>query len=239
MVPLAALVGMAAMFAGAARALLTSIVFAVDATGQAPALLPLLGACTAAYLVSFVLMENTIMTEKIARRGVKTPDSYEPDPLEKIRVAEVLPARSTALPAGLTVAEARQRLGPVPGAAVVAVVAADGQALGLLTAAALHDPAHPAAALLHTLARPAPAAVHAADTLRTAVNAMARFGVDALPVLGPGRAVAGALAYADVLRAYKLRLDEDETARASLSVRRGGLQALRRGRRLLRRGAGR
>ena len=35
-------------------------------------------------------MENTIMTEKIARRGVKTPDSYEPDPLEKIK-AETVP----------------------------------------------------------------------------------------------------------------------------------------------------
>lgn len=233
-VPLAALVGMAAMFAGAARALLTSIVFAVEATGQAPALLPLLGACTAAYLVSFVLMENTIMTEKIARRGVKTPDSYEPDPLEKIRVAEVLPTGRGTLPAELTVAEARQQIRP--GAAVVAVVSADGQALGLVTAAALHDPAHAAATLLRALAQPALATVHAADTLRTAVNTMARAGVEALPVLGPGRAVAGVLVYADVLRAYKLRLDEDETARASLSVRRGGLQALRRGRRLLRRG---
>ena len=234
-VPLAALVGMAAMFAGAARALLTSIVFAVEATGQAAALLPLLGACTAAYLVSFVLMENTIMTEKIARRGVKTPDSYEPDPLEKIRVAEVLAAGRATLPADLTVAEARQQIRS--GASVVAVVAADGQALGLVTAAALHSPAQAAGTLLHTLVEPALATVHAADTLRTAVNAMARFGVDALPVLGPGRALAGVLVYADVLRAYKLRLDEDETARASLSVRRGGLQALRRGRRLLRRGA--
>ncbi|MGI4886070.1 MAG: chloride channel protein [Janthinobacterium lividum] len=235
-VPLAALVGMAAMFAGAARALLTAIVFAVEATGQAPALLPLLGACTAAYLVSFVLMENTIMTEKIARRGVKTPDSYEPDPLEKIRVAEVLPANQHLLSADLTVAEARQQLGPVPAAATVAVVAPDGQVLGLLTAAALHHPAQAATARLGALAQPAPASVHAADTLRTAVNTMARAGVEALPVLGPGRAVAGVLVYADVLRAYKLHLVEGETAEASLSVRRGGLQALHRGRRLLRRG---
>lgn len=234
-VPLAVLVGMAAMFAGAARALLTSIVFTVEATGQAAALLLLLGACTAAYLVSFVLMGNTIMTEKIARRGVKTPYSYEPDPLEKIRVAEVLSTGRATLPADLTVAEARQQIRS--SASVVAVVAADGQALELVTAAALHNPAQAAAMPLRTLVEPALATVHAADTLRTAVNAMARFGVDALPVLGPDRTLAGVLVYADVLRAYKLRLDEDETARASHSMRRGGLQALRRGRRLLRRGA--
>ncbi len=89
-IPLAALVGMSAMFAGASRAYLTSITFALEATMQSNAILPLLGACSASYLVSFLLMENTIMTEKIARRGVFTPDSYQADPLEKINVLQVV-----------------------------------------------------------------------------------------------------------------------------------------------------
>ncbi|HZX59083.1 MAG TPA: chloride channel protein, partial [Mucilaginibacter sp.] len=89
-IPIAALIGMSAMFAGASRAYLTSITFALEATGQSHALLPLLGACTASYLISFFLMENTIMTEKIARRGVFTPDSYEPDLLQKVTVAQVM-----------------------------------------------------------------------------------------------------------------------------------------------------
>jgi H+/Cl- antiporter ClcA len=74
-IPVAALIGMSAMFAGASRAFLTSIVFALETTGQFNALLPLLAACTGSYIVSYFIMENTIMTEKIARRGVKTPDS--------------------------------------------------------------------------------------------------------------------------------------------------------------------
>lgn len=73
----AALIGMAAMFAGASRALLTSIVFALETTGQTNGLLPLLCACVAAYFVSFFLMKGSIMTEKIRRRGVTAPDSYE------------------------------------------------------------------------------------------------------------------------------------------------------------------
>ncbi len=89
-IPMAALIGMSSMFAGASRAYLTSIAFALEATLQSHALLPLLGACTAAYLVSFFLMENTIMTEKISRRGVYTPDAYEPDVLRTITVAQVL-----------------------------------------------------------------------------------------------------------------------------------------------------
>jgi CIC family chloride channel protein len=89
-IPMAALIGMSSMFAGASRAYLTSITFALEATMQSHALLPLLGACTAAYLISFFFMKNTIMTEKIARRGIYTPDSYEPDVLRRITVAEVL-----------------------------------------------------------------------------------------------------------------------------------------------------
>src|SRR5690606_4176294 len=99
-----------ALFAGASRALLTSIVFALEATGQANALLPLLAACTASYFVSFFLMESTIMTEKITRRGVKTPDSFEPDILENITVSQVLNENGLVINENITLAEAREWL---------------------------------------------------------------------------------------------------------------------------------
>lgn len=96
---LAALVGMAAMFAGASRALLTSIVFALETTGQPNGLLPLLGACIAAYFVSFFLMKGTIMTEKIRRRGISTPDSFESDLLRRTTANKVM-VQSAAMPVG-------------------------------------------------------------------------------------------------------------------------------------------
>lgn len=86
----AALIGMAAMFAGSSRALLTSIVFALETTGNSNGLLPLLGACVTAYGVSFILMKGSIMTEKIHRRGVKTPDAYSPDILRNITVQQLM-----------------------------------------------------------------------------------------------------------------------------------------------------
>ncbi|MDH7460987.1 chloride channel protein [Chitinophagaceae bacterium 26-R-25] len=82
----AALIGMAGMFAGASRALLTSIVFALETTGQSNGLLPLIAACIAAYSISFFMMKESIMTEKIHRRGVKTPNAYEPDVLQQTKV---------------------------------------------------------------------------------------------------------------------------------------------------------
>jgi hypothetical protein len=91
----AALVGMAAMFAGASRAWLTSIVFALETTGQMNGLLPLLGGCLAAYFISFFLMKGSIMTEKIQRRGVKTPDAYEPDILQGVTVRTLMTPATT------------------------------------------------------------------------------------------------------------------------------------------------
>lgn len=84
---LAALVGMAATFAGSSRAFLTSVVFAFETTRQPQGLLPLLAGCTAAYLVSCLLMKNTIMTEKIVRRGVRVPAEYGADFLNSISFA--------------------------------------------------------------------------------------------------------------------------------------------------------
>lgn len=73
---LAGLVGMAACFAGASRALFASILFALEISGQFAALWPLLAGCVASFLVSAVLMRTTIMTEKLARRGTHVPTDY-------------------------------------------------------------------------------------------------------------------------------------------------------------------
>ncbi len=74
----AALVGMAALFAGCSHALLASVVFAFEITKQPVGLVPLLGACSVAYLVSSVFMKTSIMTEKISRRGINVPKEYFP-----------------------------------------------------------------------------------------------------------------------------------------------------------------
>lgn len=73
---IAGLVGMAATFAGASRALFTSVVFAIEITQQFVCLLPLLAGCTSAFIVSALVMRTTIMTEKLARRGHHVPSEY-------------------------------------------------------------------------------------------------------------------------------------------------------------------
>jgi len=89
-VRVAALVGMASMFAGASRALLTSVVFAFETTLQPNGLLPVLAGSTLAFLVARLLMQNSIMTEKIARRGLRIPQDYDPDAFMHTTVGTIM-----------------------------------------------------------------------------------------------------------------------------------------------------
>jgi H+/Cl- antiporter ClcA len=94
----AALVGMAAMFAGASRALLTSVVFAFETTLQPNGLLPVLAGATLAFLVARLLMQNSIMTEKIARRGLRIPQDYDPDAFQHTTVGAIMDVNVRTLP---------------------------------------------------------------------------------------------------------------------------------------------
>lgn len=102
-VRVAALVGMAGIFAGASRALLASVVFAFETTHQMNGLLPLLAGSTLAYLVARMLMQNSIMTEKIARRGLRIPEDYDADVFFQTQVGAIMDSELKTLPPGMTV----------------------------------------------------------------------------------------------------------------------------------------
>lgn len=76
----AVLVGMAAVFAGASHAVLTSAVFVAEATGSTVVAGAAMLACTIAWLVASRLIGTSIMVEKIARRGVVVP-GHQGNPL--------------------------------------------------------------------------------------------------------------------------------------------------------------
>jgi H+/Cl- antiporter ClcA len=64
-----ALMAMGAMLAGALGVPLTAVLFSLELTHALPALLPLVLACTASYLVTSLIMPRSILTEKLSRRG--------------------------------------------------------------------------------------------------------------------------------------------------------------------------
>ena len=138
----AALVGMAAMFAGTSRALLSSVVFAYETTLQPLGLLPLLGGCASSYFVSCLLMRNTIMTEKIARRGVEVPAEYVSDHLANIKVSQIASSKLTQLGADETIQSVRQRLSSSQSGYThqgYPIADAAGMLLGVLTLRDFHE----------------------------------------------------------------------------------------------------
>lgn len=234
--PLAAMVGMSAMFAGASRALLTSILFAMETTAQSHALLPLLAACVPSYFVSFFLMENTIMTEKISRRGVKTPHSYEADILEKVTVGRVMKENGLALGENNTVKEVRESLGLERDYSInfFIVASEQGEYKGIISASNLFSHHHPAESVIGTLVKRRRSLVSVNCSLRVAVEMMARENIDVLPVVSEenNNRVVGILSYQDVISAYKLELDEHEQKQPDISLREQGLKILVHGRKL-------
>ncbi len=207
---IAGLVGMAAIFAGASRALLTSVIFAFETTLQPIGLLPLLGGCTASYLVSSLLMRNTIMTEKIARRGVRVPAEYEADFLDQILVRDVASKTLVTLRGEQTLAEVRAWINShAPGSSHqgFSVLDAKGTLQGVLTRRVLLDPAHQEDVQLHTLITRRPSIVYADNTLRDAADHMVNHDVGRLPVIDrDSRRVIAMVTRSDLLGAHRRRL---------------------------------
>ena len=81
-----ALIGMGAMLAGALGVPLTAVLFSLELTHALPAILPLVLACTASYLVTSLIMPRSILTEKLGRRGYHLSREYGVDPLELVTV---------------------------------------------------------------------------------------------------------------------------------------------------------
>ncbi|MCL2447343.1 MAG: chloride channel protein [Polyangiaceae bacterium] len=210
-VRVAALVGMAALFAGASRALLASVVFAFEATRQPLGLLPLLGGCTAAYLVSALGMRHSIMTEKIARRGARVVSDYAADPFEQLVVADVATKAVVTLGSDEPLDTIRARIlahSPGYGHQGFPVVDAEGRLVGLVTRRDLLDAAGGGGRVVRDVVARAPACVFADSSLREVVDHMVREGVGRLPVVSrsdPFRVV-GIVSRSDVMAAHARRL---------------------------------
>jgi len=232
---LAALVGMSAMFAGASRALITSIIFAIETTAQSNALLPLLASCTASYFVSFFLMENTIMTEKIARRGVKTPHSYEPDILEKVTIGQVIEENRLVLSAENRIGEVREWLEKEQdyNSNFFVIVDQEQTFKGIISSSNLFSNHHNPDTLIGSLIKRNPVSISITNSLRTAVETMAKENVDVLPVVSKEKHMIGVLTYKDIIAAYKKSIDEHEKQMPNLSLKKYSLQILQQGQKLI------
>jgi H+/Cl- antiporter ClcA len=223
-VRVAALVGMAAMFAGASRALLASVVFAFETTRQPLSLLPLLGGCTAAFLISSLMMRHTIMTEKIARRGARVLAEYTADYLDQVLVRDCATREVVALAADDTLGSVRAWLAsraPGTGHQGFPVHDHDGNLVGVVTRRDLFNTEEPETSQLWRILKRPPAIAYEDNSLREAADHMVSEEVGRLAVVAREnpRKVTGWLTRSDLLSAHRQRLHDASRAGRTLEIR--------------------
>jgi H+/Cl- antiporter ClcA len=225
---MAALVGMAAMFAGASQALLASVVFAFETTLQPFSLLPLLGGCSVAYLTCRLLMRNSIMTEKIARRGLPVVSDYSADMLASTLVGGFASRQVVSLRSSQTLGEVRAWA-----ASAVAgnhngfpVLDEHNHLAGVVTRKDIDRGDMASDSRISDLFQRPPVVIREDNTIREAIDLMVREGVGRLPVVRGdlGNEVAGILTRSDLLAAYGSRLQESHHRQRTLKVSPGLLR---------------
>ena len=240
--PLAALVGMAALFAGAARALLTSIVFAMETTMQEKTLLPLIAGCVGSYMVSFIFMKTTIMTEKIHRRGIRLPDSYHPDPLESQLIRDILPKdpidHTPMVKEWFTIKDVKDWLGNRDTHYHfhdILVVSEDMDLTGLVNRSWLFEQDSDDSKSVLSLIRQKGYSLYDDNSLQLAVEFMLKTGQDILPIQErSSRRIIGAIGAKDILKGFEQRFKEENLRQQHIFIKRGAIDALKAGKKMLR-----
>ncbi|MGH8225896.1 MAG: chloride channel protein, partial [Gammaproteobacteria bacterium] len=101
-----ALMCLAAVVGGVMRSPLTGVIFAMELTHQWDALLPLVIASTAAFLLSTLVLKRSVLTEKVVRKGTHVTREYSVDPLEVFLTGEIMPRNFVSFRSGTTLREA-------------------------------------------------------------------------------------------------------------------------------------
>lgn len=220
---MAALVGMAAIFAGASRAMLASAVFAFETTMQPFGLLPLLGGCTLAYLVSCLLMRHSIMTEKIARRGIRVPTEYASDFLSQVLVRDYASRNVVTLHGNDTLATLRTWLNSGvlgSGHQGFPVIDETENLLGVVTQRDLYNPHTAPERQVHEVLTRSPVLIYEENSLREAADLMVREDVGRLPVVAreDESKVVGIITRSDLLAAHRRRLHEAHTMQKGIRL---------------------
>jgi len=214
-----ALVAMGAVFGAASRATFAFIIFAFEITRDYNSVLPLMLVTVIADGIAMLLMPKvSIMTEKLARRGLVVPQDYEADVLQQIRVGEMMDKQVPTIPVGMRIGQLAERIAQrdpeITRHQGMVILDSDGKLAGIITRGDLlraldQDPAGET-----TVGEAGTRDVNVAypdETLYEASAKMLRRNVGRLPVIerGSDGKVVGYLGRRNIMEARLRRLDEE------------------------------
>jgi CIC family chloride channel protein len=211
-----ALVAMAATFGAATRATLTSIVFVFELTRDFDAILPLILASVLADLVGAWLLPNTLMTEKLHRRGHRVSTDLHSDVMANTPVAEVMSAPVVTVSVDMAPADAVDIVA-ANGHSAYPVVSADGELRGIVSRNELLSDEALGASTLADIARSDVVTVDRDATVGDVSRLMIAEGVDHVPVVERSGRLVGMCTRTDILKAAGKLLSADQPEAGWLS----------------------
>jgi len=214
-----ATVGMAAVFAGSARAPFTAILIVFEMTDDYHIILPLMAGVIVSMLVSERLLHDSIYTLKLTRQGIRLQRGRDVDVMEAVRVDEVMVTDPITLPVDMPI-----RL--LPGEFVrtgrhgFPIINPDGTLFGVVSLEDYHraihkEPAKPDQRTVGEIATRELVTVFPDESVGTAMRRMAPRDISRLPVVArddPHRLI-GLVRRNDIVRAYELGVVRREEAR--------------------------
>ena len=209
------MVGMAAMMGGTMRSPLTAMAFALELTHDLNALPAVFVSSVGAHALTVLVMRRSILTEKVARRGVHLTREYIVNPLEIIRVGEVMDPDVVLVPADTTISALVSGFSrpdsPLSRHHGYLIVDTDRKLRGIITRGDILRMDGAGDPTVLEAATPDPVVTYPDETLRTAVDKMAMHDIGRLPVVSreePGRVV-GYLGRPAIVAAWQRRTEEE------------------------------
>src|SRR5579862_926491 len=202
------IVGMGAVFAGAARAPITAVIIIFELTGDYRIILPLMFAIALAAGVSKLFCRETIYTLKLRRRGIDIMRGRGANLMQLVHVSEAMQPLPHALDSRTSLNEVVARLGDAPTDGLP-VIDENGGYRGTVTSQQVEQAMRENAldATAGDLAQDLPA-LRSRQTLEDALGALLRARSGLPVVAGDDGQPVGWLTHLDVLRAYNARLQQ-------------------------------
>jgi H+/Cl- antiporter ClcA len=216
-----AVVAMAATFGAATQATFTAIVFVFELTRDYEVILPLMLASVLADLVYSAVNEDSLMTEKLRRRGLRIGRHYGMDPFTHARVVDIMTPEVETLPAGATVGAARARFA-AGGHGAYPIVDRDRRIVGIIARGdILRDDCPDEHPLLEHATREV-VNVRASDPTQAALRVMVDEHVEHVPVVDDSHGLVGICTRTDLLKVRRRQLDLERVQAGATRLRRYG-----------------
>lgn len=219
-----ALVGMAAVFAGAARAPFTAILIVFEMTDDYRMIVPLMAGVIVSVLVAERLHRESIYTLKLVRRGIHLKRGMDIDIMESVRVEEVMVREPMTVPADLPAILLPEEFIRT-GRHGFPVLNPDGTLFGVVSLEDYRrvagDSRQPSEDLLvRDIATRDVVTVFPNETVGTALRRMAPRDLSRLPVVSreDARRLVGVVRRNDIVRAYELGALRREEARRRAAI---------------------